>query len=177
MSIAVRTDIDPLKVVQPLRQELRGATGDQVLYEVTTMEQLERDSLARQRFLVLLFSIFAGLALVLACIGIYGVLSYLTSQRIPEIGIRMALGASAAGVVTLVLRQSVGMIIVGVGLGTAAALMAGRVLDRLVEGMQPTGPPTFVIMISVLVAAALFASYVPARRASRIDPTSALRQD
>jgi predicted permease len=177
MSIAVRTGIDPLNVVQALRQELRGAAGDQVLYEVTTMEQLERDSLARQRFLLLLFGIFAGLALVLACIGIYGVLSYLTSQRAPEIGIRMALGASAAGVVRLVLGQSLGMIIVGVGMGTAAALAAGRILDRLVEGMQPTEPSTFVTMISVLVGAALFASFVPARRASRIDPTTALRQD
>jgi ABC-type antimicrobial peptide transport system permease subunit len=126
---------------------------------------------------LLLFSIFAGLALLLACIGIYGVLAYLTSQRVPEMGVRMALGASQGDVVWLVLRQSLGMILLGAAAGTGAALAATRVLQRFVEGMQPTEPVTFVSMLFVLVAAALLASFVPARRASRIDPTRALRQD
>jgi ABC-type antimicrobial peptide transport system permease subunit len=177
MSIAVRTGIAPLNIVEPLRREMRGVTNDQVLYEVRTMEQLASDSLARQRFLLLLFGIFAGLALLLACVGIYGVLAYLTSQRVPEIGVRMALGARAGDVFWLVLRQSLGMILLGVGVGAAAALGAGRVLQRLVDGMQPTEPSTFAIMIPVLVVAALFASFVPARRASRIDPMRALRQE
>jgi putative ABC transport system permease protein len=156
---------------------VRGATGDQVLYEVHTMEQLANDSLARQRFLLLLFSVFAGLALLLACIGIYGVLAYLTTQRVPEIGVRMTLGASATEVMWLVLRQSLSMIVWGVVVGTAAALAAGRVLQSLVEGMQPTEMSTFAVTIPVLVLAALLASYLPARRASRIDPMSALRQE
>jgi predicted permease len=177
MSIAVRTSVPPLNVVEPLRQELRGATNDQVLYEVHTMEQLVSDSLARQRFLLLLFGIFAGLALLLACIGIYGVLAYLTSQRVPEIGVRMALGASPREVMRMVFRQSLGMILIGAAVGIAAALAAGRVLERLVEGMQPTEPSTFIIMIPVLVVAALAASFLPARRASRVDPMSALRQE
>jgi predicted permease len=181
MSIAVRTSIAPLSVVQPLRQELRGATGavggDQALYGVHTMEQLASDSLARQRFLLLLFGIFAALALVLACIGIYGVLAYLTGQRVPEIGIRMALGARPNDVMWLVLRQSLGMIFIGVVLGTAATLAAGRVLLKFVEGMQPTDLGTFAITIPVLVLAALFASFLPARRASHVDPVIALRQD
>ena len=141
------------------------------------MEQLAQDSLARQRFLVLLFGIFAGLALLLACIGIYGVLAYLTGQRIPEIGIRMALGARAANVIWLVLRQSLIMILIGIALGTLAALAAARILLRLVEGMQPTALSSFAIMIPVLVAAALFASFLPARRASRVDPLVALRHE
>jgi len=117
------------------------------------------------------------LALLLASIGIYGVLAYLTGQRVPEMGVRMALGANAGDVMWLVLRQSLVMNLGGVGAGMAAALAAGRLLERLVTGMQPTEPATFAIMVSVLVMAALCASFVPARRASRIDPVRALRQD
>ena len=177
MSIAVRTTVPPLSLVQSLRRELRGAARDQAMYEERTMEQLVSASLARQRFLLLLFGIFAALALLLACIGIYGVLAYLTGQRVPEIGVRMALGATASNVMWLILRQSVAMIFVGVAAGTVAALAAGRVLHRLVEGMQPVELSTFAITIPVLVAAALLASFLPAHRASRIAPTTALRQD
>ncbi len=177
MSIAVRTNLPPRSVIEPLRRAVRGAGGDQVLYEVHTMDELAGSTLARQRFLMLLFGVFAGLALLLACIGIYGVLAYLTSQRVPEIGVRMALGASAGSVMWMVMRQSLGMIAVGAGIGIAAALGAGRVLQHLVEGMQPTEPLTFAMMILILVASALVASFLPARRASRIDPTSALRQE
>ena len=134
-------------------------------------------SLARQRFLLLLFGIFAGLALLLACVGIYGVLAYLTSQRVPEFGLRMALGATAGDVTRLVLRQSLSMIFAGVCLGTAASLAAGRLLERLVAGTRPTEPMTFTAMIFVLVIAALFASFLPARRASQVDPMKALRQE
>jgi predicted permease len=176
MSIAARTTILPLNVVEPWRRELRGAAGDQALYEVHTMEQLVSASLARQRFLLLLFGIFAGLALLLACIGIYGVLAYLTGQRVPEIGVRMTLGAKPLDVMRLVLGQSLVMIFVGVGVGILAALAAGRILSRLVEGMRPADISTFAITIPVLVIAALFASFIPARRASHIDPVSALRQ-
>jgi putative ABC transport system permease protein len=177
MSIIARTTPEPLTLVDPLRREVRGATNDNVLYEVNTMERLAGDSLARQRFLLLLFGVFAGLALALASIGIYGVLAYLTSQRVPEIGVRMALGATAGDVMAMVLRQSLGMVFIGVAVGVAASVTAGRVLQRLVEGMQPTGPSTFVLMVGVLILAALLASFVPARRASRVDPISALRQD
>ena len=182
MSIAIRTSNDPLSVaplsvVDPLRRAVRGATNDQVIYEVRTMEQLASASLARQRFLLMLFGIFAGLALLLACIGIYGVLAYVTSQRVPEIGLRMALGASSRDVLRLVLGQSLRMIFLGVGVGLGTALAAARLLEKLVAGVRSTEPSTFAIMVSVLVAAALFASFLPAKRASRIDPMSALRQD
>jgi ABC-type antimicrobial peptide transport system permease subunit len=160
-----------------LRGQLRGASNDQVLYEVRTMEELVSASLARQRFLLLLFAIFAALALLLASIGVYGVLAYLTTQRVPEIGIRIALGANAQEVMWLVLRQSLGMIAIGIAVGVTAAFAAARLLKGSVDGVQSTGPGTFVFMISVLIAAAFCASFVPARRASRLDPMRALRQE
>jgi predicted permease len=177
MSIAVRTRTPPLNSVASIGRAVRGATGDQVLYEVRTMEQLASGALAQQRFLLLLFGVFAGLALLLACIGIYGVLAYLTGQRVPEMGVRMALGANAKDVMWLVLRQSLGMIFTGVGVGIVAAMAAARLLERLVTGMQPTQPATFALMVAVLLLAALCASFVPARRASRVDPMRALRQE
>jgi predicted permease len=177
MSIAVRTGVEPSNMVEPLRRELRGSASDQVLYEVRTMEQIAAGTLALQRFLMLLFGIFGSLALLLACVGIYGVLAYLTSRRVPEIGVRMALGATARDVIRLVLRQSLGMLFIGIGVGFAAALAAARLLGRLVPGVQATEPLTFAVMIAVLVVAALVASFVPARRASRVDPTRALRQE
>lgn len=177
MSIAVRTSTAPLSVVEPLRRELRGATRDQVVYDVHTLEQLARAKLARHRFLLLLFGIFSGLALLLACIGIYGVLAYLTSQRVPEIGVRMALGASASDVMQLVLRHSLGMVLCGLGAGTLAAVAAARLLQRVVQGMQRTELSAFAMMMPVLLVAALLASFIPARRASRVDPMKALRQE
>lgn len=177
MSIAVRTRGDPLDVVQPLQQAVRGVTGDQVLYQAQTMEQLASASIARQKFLLVLFSAFAGLALVLASIGIYGVLAYLTSQRVPEIGVRMALGARGVTVMQMVMGQSLTMVGLGAAAGTLAAVAAARVLERFVQGVQGTDPLTFALMLVVLILAAIAASLVPARRASHIDPMKALRQD
>jgi ABC-type antimicrobial peptide transport system permease subunit len=177
MSITIRTQSSPLTIVEPLQRELRGAAGDQVLYDIRDMEQLVDASLARQRFLSFLFAIFAGLALFLACIGVYGVLACLTRQRTSEIGVRMAVGASARDVMWLVLRQSLKMIAAGVGLGMIAAVAAGRLLQHLVEGMGPVNAATYSLMISLLVLAALLASFVPALRASLIDPVKALRQE
>ena len=177
MSVAIRTKGDPSAMIAPLRSELRGGAADQMFYDVSTMDQLVAASLDSQRFLLLLFGIFAGLALLLACIGIYGVLSYLTTQRVPEIGVRMALGATTREVVRLILLQSLAMILVGIAIGFLAALAAARLLHRLVEGMQPAEPLTFVAMIAILFATALLASYIPARRASHTNPVEALRQD
>ncbi len=177
MSIAVRTNIAPLQVVEPLRREVRGPIGDQVIYEINTMEHLADDSLSRQRFLLLLFGGFAALALALACIGIYGVLAYLIGQRVPEIGVRMALGASTGQVMWMVLGQSLTMIALGVAVGSAVSVAAGRVLMRLVQGMQPAGISSFAITLPVMVSAALIASLVPARRATRVDPVRALREE
>ncbi|MGA8027858.1 MAG: ABC transporter permease [Bryobacteraceae bacterium] len=177
MSLIVRTQIPPLTALEAIRAKARGGARDQVLYDVRTMEQIVSATLARQRFLLLLFGIFSGLALLLASIGIYGVLAYLTSRRVPEIGVRMALGASSGNVMRLVLRQSIGMIFLGIGVGLGAAWGAGRLLERSVAGMRGDEPLTFAIMTSVLAIAAFFASFIPARRASRVDPVTALRQE
>src|SRR5438552_1175422 len=104
ISLVIRTDVPPLNTIQALQQQARGAVGDQSLYEINTMEQLASGSLAQQRFLFLLFSIFSALALLLACVGIYSVLAYLMSQRVPEIGIRLAMGANSSDIVRLMLR-------------------------------------------------------------------------
>ena len=177
MSIVVRTRVSPLEVVEPLRRELRGDSGDQALYDVRTMEQLVSGSLARQRFLALLFGIFGSVALLLASVGVYGVLAYLTSQRAREFGVRMALGATARDVRRLVARQTLRMIAAGAAFGSVGAWAAGRVLVRLVDGMRATELPAIAVTMAVLIVAALMASYVPARRASRADAMTALRQE
>ena len=177
MSIAVRTSVPPLGVIETLRHELRGSTGDQVLYEVRTLDQLASNSLARARFLLMLFGVFAGVALVLACIGIYGVLSFLTNERVPEIGARMAMGANAGQVLRLVVGQSLRVIATGLAAGTLAALAAGRLLEQQVDGVHATEPSTLGAMVAVLVCAAALATYIPARRASRLDVMTALRQE
>lgn len=176
MSIAVRTSVDPFDVVEPLRRELRGVSNDQALYELNTMEQLMSASLARQRFLLLLFGLFAGVALLLASIGIYGVPAYLNSRRIPEIGVRMALGAGARQGVWMILRQSLGMLSAGLLLGIAGALAASHVLIGLVEGMRPVDASTFAITVPVLAAAAIAASFIPRAARAGIDPMLALRR-
>ncbi len=129
MSITVRTRSALLKIVGPLQRELRGSAGDQTMYEVRSMEQLVSASLARQRFLSILFGIFAGVALLLAAIGVYGVLAYLTGQRTSEIGVRMALGANVRDILGLVLWHGLRMTIAGVSVGLVAALAAGQALQ------------------------------------------------
>jgi predicted permease len=176
MSIVIRTRTPPLVLVEPLQRELRGRLGDQTLYGVRTMEQLVSASLTRQRFLSVLFGIFSGLALVLASVGVYGVLAYLTGQRTSEIGVRMAVGASVREIMRLVLWQGLKMTLAGLGLGIVAALVAGQALQHLVEGMQPVDGAAFAIMIPLLALVAFLASFVPARRASMVDPVKALRQ-
>ena len=177
LSITIRTTGDPATVIEPLQRALGRAANGQSLYEIDTLEHVVSDSLARQRFLMVLLGIFASLALLLASIGIYGVLTYLISQRIPEIGARMALGASADDVLRLVMRQSLAMVLAGVLLGIAGALAAGRVLQKLVADVRPADMITISAMVSVLVLVALTASFLPARRASQVDPMTALRQE
>jgi putative ABC transport system permease protein len=177
ISVVVRTNVPPLNAVESLQRKARGAMGDQSLYELRTMEQLTSASLDQQRFLLFLFAIYSGLALLLACVGIYGVIAYLMSRRIPEIGVRVAMGARPSDIVGLVLRQSLVIILAGVGIGILASFATGRVLQSLVPGVQPSQAAIFVVVLPLLLAAALFASYIPARRAAKIDPIVALRYE
>jgi len=177
MSIAVRTTVPPMSVIEPLEKEVRGPGGDQVMNEVLTMEQIASDSLVQHRTLMLLFGVFAGLALLLSCIGVYGVLAYLAGERVPEIGLRMALGASPGSIVRLVLSQSLWMVVGGVAVGVFGAFAAARLLQRYVIGIHSFEPATFVGMVALLVASALAASFIPARRAGKVDPLIALRHE
>ena len=177
MSVAIRTVGSPLSIVEPLRREIRGAANDQVLSEIRTMDQLAASTLARHSFLMLLFSVFSGLALLLASIGIYGVIAYLTRQRIPEFGVRIALGATTLDIVSLVLRQNMTMLVEGIAIGLAGAFAAGRILERSVAGVESMQPLTFVFMTGVLATAVFAACLIPARRAARTDPNLALRAD
>jgi len=177
MSIVVRTKIPPLNLLQPLRREARGATGDQVLYDVYTMQQLSGRSLAEQRFLLLLFGIFAGLALLLACIGIYGVLAYVTSRRVPEIGVRMAFGASRRDVVWLVERRGLILAVAGVAIGGLLTKLALPIITAAFFGVAATPAAVYAIAPAFLLAVSAAASYLPARRAAGLDPLRALRNE
>ncbi len=177
LSVVVRTKVPPLDTVDALQRQARGATGDQALYEVRTMEQLVSASLARQRFLLLLFVIFAGLALLLACVGIYSVIAYLTSERVPEFGVRIALGAHSSDIIRLVLRESLAIVLVGIGIGLLASIGSGRVLQRLVPGVQTAQGFILAVVLPALILVALFACYIPARRAGKVDPAVSLRYE
>jgi predicted permease len=177
LSVVIKTNVAPENLVNAIEQHARGTSGDQSLYEIRTMEQLASGSLAEQRFLLLLFAIFSALALLLACIGIYSALAYLMSQRVPEIGVRLALGADASNIMSLVLRESLGIILTGIGIGLLSSFAAARVLARLVPNVHEMPGSIFAVVVPVLIAAALLASYLPARRAAKVDPIVALRYE
>jgi putative ABC transport system permease protein len=147
------------------------------VYQVRTLEQLLRGSVAQARFMTTVLGVFAATALVLAAVGIYGVVAYAVAQRTRELGIRLALGARAADILWLVLRQGAVLGGLGAGLGLGAALLASRVLTRLLYQVTPSDPPTFVAGAAGLLVVALAASYLPARRAAGVDPVEALRHE
>jgi predicted permease len=177
LSIVVRTDVPPLNTLEVLQKEARGAAGDQTLYEVRTMEQLASASLAQQRFLLLLFGMFAGFAVLLACVGVYSVVAYLTTQRVPEFGVRIAVGANSADILRLVMRESLLMILAGLAIGILGSIATHRVLQPLMQVAQAPLISTFALVLPILIAVALLASYLPARRAAKVDPMVALRHE
>jgi putative ABC transport system permease protein len=175
--LAVRTTGPASAVVPALREALAAVDPDVPLANVQTIEEIVAGSIAQPRFSMLMLGIFATIALLLAAIGIYGVISYSVAQRTHEIGVRMALGARQVDVVRMVAKQVLVMAGIGIAIGAALALAAGGVLTKLLFGVRPSDPLTFGAVALGLAAVALVAAAVPAWRAARLDPVAALRAD
>jgi predicted permease len=177
LSIVLRTHTAPESLSGPVRAATAQFDRDAVVYEFATMEQVVSESIAAQRFSMTLLGIFAGLALVLAAIGIYGVISYFVSQRTQEVGIRMALGAQRGDVLRMILGQGARMALIGVGTGLVVSLALTRLMATMLYGVSATDPVTFACVAVLLILVATFACCVPAWRASNVDPMVALRYE
>ncbi|MGD2123023.1 MAG: ABC transporter permease [Gemmatimonadota bacterium] len=173
--LVVKTAGEPRGVVEGIRSVVRSLDPGQAIASTFTMEDLQQGTLARPRFILTLFGVFAGVALILGAIGIYGVISYGVALRAGEIGIRRALGAEEGQVLGMVLKQGLGLTAVGLVLGLAGALAGGRVLTGFLHEVSPTDPVTFVVVAGVILCVAVLAAFFPARRASGVDPLEALR--
>jgi len=177
LNVAVRAAGDPVSLTSALRAAVWGFDHQLAVAEVRTMSQVISESTAPRRFNLFLLSAFAALALVLAAIGIYGVLSYSVTQRTHEIGIRMALGAQRGEVLRQVVEQGLLLLGVGIVIGIAGALALTRFLASLLYEVRPVDPLTFAAVSAILAGIALLASYIPARRATKVDPMVALRYE
>jgi len=177
MNLAVRSQTDPASLTSAVIGQIHSLDPDLAVANIRTMEQVINSSVAGPRFNTLLLGVFAGVALFLAAIGIYGVMAYAITQQTHEIGIRLALGAQPRNVLQLVLRRGVRLAGVGAAFGVAAALALTRLMAGLLYGISATDPATFSCVVILLLAIALLACYVPARRAMRVDPMVALRYE
>ncbi|HKV23094.1 MAG TPA: ABC transporter permease [Candidatus Acidoferrum sp.] len=177
VAVVIRTQGDPTSVMDDVRRAVASLDPREVVYNVTTMDAVVSNSFAARRLSMLLLSIFAALALVLACVGIYGVISYLVGQRTQEIGVRMALGAQTPEVMRLVIVHGAKMALIGVAIGLAAALALTRLMANQLFGVSAHDPLTFMGVAVLLVIVAVAACYFPARRAMRVDPIVALRHE
>ncbi len=177
MYIAVRTVVPPTSLVAAVRGILETLDPQLPLQDVTTMERIVTGSYGSERLSTLLVGMFAVLALVLGAVGIYGVMSHVVSQRTRELCIRTALGAQRSWVVSMILRHGVVLALIGVALGTAAAVLLGKLMRGMLFEIGPGDPATYAAVIMVILSVALIASTVPALRASRADPTDILRQE
>jgi putative ABC transport system permease protein len=177
MAILIRTQNDPNALVPALRQTVRSIDPNQPITNINTLEKIVADNIAQPRLNMLLMALFGGLALLLATVGIYGLLSYAVTQRTQELGIRMALGARATDVLKLILRQGMTLVLIGEGIGLAGALALTRLMRGLLFGITPTDATTFIGVAIALTVVALLACLVPARRATKVDPLIALRYE
>jgi putative ABC transport system permease protein len=177
LAFGVRTRGNPATAIPEVRRVVREVDGLAGVDAIAPMEQMVANSVARQRFYAVMLGVFAGVAGLLAAIGIYGVLAYAVVQRTNEIGIRMALGAERRQVMILVLRTGVVLTIAGIAIGLAGAYAGARYMQSMLFGVEPRDPATFVAVALAFAVIALIASYLPARRATRVDPMVALRVD
>jgi predicted permease len=177
MSIAVRTTADPLSLAAAVTREAQAMDPNTPIYEVKTMEQWLTESLARRRFSMFALGLFAGVAMLLAAIGIYGVISYSVAERTREIGIRMAMGAQTRNVLKLVIEHGMALTGIGIAIGLAGAFAITRVMAKLLFGVTASDPLTFALIALSLIFVALAACYLPARRAAKVDPIVALRYE
>ena len=177
MTLVVRTGTDPLTLARAVRNEVLAIDKNQPVYDVKTLAQRVDDAVAVSRSLMLLFASFALLALVLGAVGIYGIVSYSVTQRTHEIGIRMALGARASNVLSLILKNGLTLVLTGIAIGIAVAFALTRFLTTLLFGVTPTDRVTFIVVGAVFFMIAMVASLIPALRATRVDPLVALRYE
>jgi predicted permease len=176
MNVVMRAETEPAALTSAAAGVIRSLDPDLPIYNVKTMDARVEESLARRRFAMLLLAAFAALALSLASVGIYGVISVLVNQGTREIGIRLALGATPEGILAMVVRHGMTVALVGVGIGLGGAFIVGRAMENLLFGTAPTDAVTFATVCLVLLGVAAIGSYVPARRAARIDPAISLRE-
>src|SRR5258708_26126962 len=177
VAVVLRTAGDPAAVMGPVRRAVEQIDSREVIYGVATMDEVIAGSLAARRLSMILLGIFAALALVLSCVGIYGVISHAVGQRTHEIGVRMALGAQRIDVMRLVLGEGAKMALIGVAAGIAAALGLTRLIANELFGFTAPHPLTFAAVAILLTLVAMLACYLPARRAVRVDPMVALRHE
>jgi predicted permease len=175
MVVHLRTVGNPVAVASALREKVRELDKNAPVFNVHTVQDELARSLLRERLVGTITGLFGALALVLAAIGLYGLMSYGVSRRTREFGIRMAIGAEAGSIVSLVLKEAMWLLIAGVAVGLAAAWALGRIVKSMLFGIEPADPVSALIAVVVLAAAAVVAAWIPARRASRVDPTRALR--
>jgi putative ABC transport system permease protein len=173
-ALVVRTSVDPMSLAMPLRNAVWEVDKDQPVSNLRSMEDIVSAAVARQRFSTMLLGVFAVLALVLAAVGIYGVMSYSVAQRTREIGIRLALGAQRSDVLKMTMGQGLKLVVIGVAIGVVSAFILTRVMTSLLFGVSATDPSTFITISVVLMGVALVASYIPALRATKVDPMVAL---
>jgi putative ABC transport system permease protein len=177
LGLVVRAERNPAALATAVGQAIHSIDKDLPVYSIFTMDQLLGNSLAQRRLTLILLASLAALALVLAAVGIYGVISYAVRQRTRELGLRMALGAQARDVLALVLKQGLKLTLIGIGMGLLAAFALTHWLESLLFGVRPTDALTFGAIAVVLLSVALLACWIPARRATKVDPMIALRQE
>jgi len=177
LHFAMRTTNEPSTLTPTIRNLAAGIDKDQPLYNIRTMEDLYSESIAVPRFQTAIFSLLGTLALALGALGVYGVMAYSVNQRTQELGIRIALGALSGGVLRLVMRQSLALTSAGVGIGLGAAIALTRFLTAYLYGVEATDPVTYIVVAAILSSVALLASYLPARRATKVDPIIVLRHE